>query len=310
MENLNNELSKLIELFEFHQTQNKGSSKKIKEEPLKENKILESKDLNYYDEKTKKLIDGCKELYKDELSVKDEDLFFSKDKYERLLRSKLIEGYKKHKSYERPNITVLELLDCPRKIYYERCKYEIDIDKLFKYPYVYLHQKVGIAVHDAISEVYDFQEIKKKIISEKYKVKGEVDAIKEDVVYEIKTIKINDFQNTYIDKHYYQGLIYAYILNIEYSYKIKKVCLLYQFKEHLDVSPKVFVLEVNNKIAESLLNRAIILHNCLEKKIVPEAVPSDEECKYCLFSDYCKKDGICIKKVQEQKQENKTIFLL
>lgn len=293
MENLNNELSELLKFFEYHKNSD-TSSKKIEEVSLlKENK--------------KELIDDINS-YKDNL-YDDNNLYFSKEKYKKLLRLKLIEEYKRYQNYERPYISVLELCGCIRKVYYERCKYEVDINKLYTYPYVYLHQKVGIVIHDCISEVYDFDEIKKKIKSEKYKVKGEVDAIKDLMVFEIKTIKASDFNNTYILKHYYQALLYSYILETEYNYKMKdKICLLYQIKEHLDVDPKSFIINTDFKLAKTLLNRAIILHDCISKKIAPNIFSeSEEECKYCLFSNYCKKDNT----IKENKlKDNKTIVLL
>jgi hypothetical protein len=141
---------------------------------------------------------------------------FDIEKYNSLMRSKLIDDYKTLQSYERPYIAVSELYSCLRKNYYYRLKYPVDPKKLFKYSKVYLMQKVGNAVHEALQEVYDFTEVNKSVVSEKYKVKGKIDAFKDGFVYEIKTLDENKFLGTYSKEHYYQGLIYSYILNTEY----------------------------------------------------------------------------------------------
>jgi len=44
-------------------------------------------------------------------------------KLESMMRSKLIEEYKKQQSYTRPYISVGELLSCVRQVYYNRSKY-------------------------------------------------------------------------------------------------------------------------------------------------------------------------------------------
>ena len=228
------------------------------------------------------------------------------------MRSRLIEDYKKSQSYERPYIGVLETVSaCIRKVYYERSKYSVDVKQLFTFPPLYLIQKVGDTVHDCISDIYDFSETKKTIVSEVYKVKGITDAIKENTVFEIKTVDSYKFDHKYINEHYYQGLVYAYILNSEYGYSIDTVCILYQFRDKLRVSPIPFDLTVDNKLAISFLSRANILLNSLNRKEVPEPVGSTEEqCKYCLYKSNCVSSESKTQKPFKVKESKDAVFLL
>jgi len=272
-------------------------------------------------ELTKKLVEECQDLYNDvPLGIKL-SRGFDIVRYKSLMRSKLIDDYKKSQSYERPYIGVLELVSsCVRKTYYERSKYPVDIKQLFTFPYLYLIQRVGDAVHTSIEEVYDFTEINKTIVSEKYKVKGKSDAIKEDIVYEIKTLDIDKFTNNYAQEHYYQGLVYAHILNTEYNYEIKLVTIIYLFRDRLKQDPVVFDLPVDGELAESLLKRAPVIHTSLSRKEVPDVIASTiDQCTWCLYKKQCEKDESKIGqpftkkeelKLDKEKKKSETKFLL
>ena len=248
---------------------------------------------------------------------------FDSEKYTSLMRSKLIDDYKTLQSYERPYIAVSELYSCLRKNYYYRLKYTVDPKDLFKYSKVYLMQKVGNAIHEALQEVYDFTEVNKAVVSEKYKVKGKIDAFKDGFVYEIKTLDENKFLGTYSKEHYYQGLIYSYILNTEYNYRIDTVVLIYVFRDNLKRNPVAFDLPLDNDLAKSLLEKALLLQDHIQRKEVIDPIgATKDQCHYCEFKSFCAKDGGPVpkpykqkdkkveKKQQEKKQEKKTAFLL
>ena len=185
--------------------------------------------------------------------------------------------YKKIQSYERPYISVTEICGCIRQAYYVRMRYPVNLNEQFKFSYLYLIQRVGDRVHEIIEELSDFSESEKTIISEKYKVKGRVDGIRENYIYEVKSIDVDKFKNKYLPEHYLQGLIYAYILNTEYDYNINYVTIIYVTRNLKKIVP--FDIEINNKLAESLLSRALLLKSSLNANQVPDPIGSlDDHC--------------------------------
>ena len=229
---------------------------------------------------------------------------FDVKKFESLMRSKLIDSYKRLQSYERPYISVSELYGCLRQAFYNRSKYSIDLKKQFGFSYLYLIQKIGDEIHDIIQGLYDFTETEKTLVSEKYKVKGRLDAIRERFLYEIKSIDKDKFKNEYIQEHFLQANIYAYILNNEYDgYNIEDVVLIYVIRNLKRIIP--FDLPINNDLAKSHLERAPILLSAIEQKITPDPIGAiSEHCQYCLYKKYCEKDQ-CSKVFQPfKKQQN------
>ena len=241
---------------------------------------------------------------------------FDVTRFENLMRAKLIDEYKKMQSYERPYISVGELFSCMRSNYYARLKYQVDVKDLFKFSYLKLMQEVGNTVHSVVQSVYDFSETEKTIVSEKYGVKGRLDALKETFIYEIKTLDEDKFSGTYRPDDYQQGNIYATILNNEYNMNINTVVLLYFFRNNLKKRPAVFEIKVNGKEAESYLLKGKKLQNYIVKKEVPDVGDATEEqCRYCLFKKFCEKDESKIekpfKKINEKIIEKpKTVFLM
>jgi len=278
----NDSYSKLLLYLE---NENKiSATSKIKQKKKPEVKKKDLKD------ETKKLLEESTDLFSDvSYKINNSSKGFDVIRFESLMRSKLIDNYKKLESYERPYISVSELYSCLRKTYYIRSRFPIDIKKQFQFSYLYMIQKIGNNVHDIVQELYDFTEVEKTIISQKYKVKGRIDSIKENFLYELKTIDPPKFKGKYIDEHYYQGLIYAYILNSEYNYNIDTITIVYIPRDLKRIIP--FDLPVNNSLAKSFLNRAPILLSSLSKKIPPDPIGSNaEQCKWCLYKEYCKKD--------------------
>ena len=238
---------------------------------------------------------------------------FDVKKFESIMRSKLIDGYKRGQNYKKPYVSVSELYSCLRKSFYTRSKYPIDLSQEFNFSYLHLINKIGNVVHDVIQDLYNFKELEKTIISEIYKVKGRLDAVDEKFLYEIKTIDKDKFQNKYIEAHFLQANIYAYMLNNEYDgYNINEVVLIYVLRNLKRIIP--FDLMIDNKLAESHLKRAPILLSSVEQKIAPDPIgATKEQCQYCSYKKYCNDDH-CIKVFQPFKQKvvkkEKPVFLL
>jgi hypothetical protein len=314
-----NEYEKLLHYLEQQNVSTNVTTKKTKEERKEEIK-KEKASVN-----TKKLLDESaieefKSIPHTHGQSKGSD-GFSVLEFESIMRSKLIEQYKTQQSYERPYISVSELYSCLRQCYYARKRYQIDITSQFKFSYLYLIQKVGGMIDDIIQDLYHFSEVEKTIVSEKYKVKGRIDAIRGTNLYEIKSIDDGKLKNSkFIIDHYYQGLLYAYILITEYDYKIDKITIIYVYRSLKKI--EAIDLDVDMRVARNLIERAPILLTSLENNIVPEPIGSTADaCKWCPYIHYCKKDGYktikpsyikkeTVKKEDEKKDDPFTAFLL
>lgn len=256
---------------------------------------------------TEKILEECEEE-KVNLStpqvVTNSSLGFDVDKFENLMRSRLIDDYKKMQSYERPYISVTELFYCIRKAYYSRLKYQTDLKKQFNFAYLDLINRVANTIHEYVQEIYNFTETEKTLVSEKYKVKGRIDAVGDTFLYELKTVDEKKFDGMYVKEHYYQALIYAYILNSEYNYNIKTITIVYFFRDHLKKRPISFDLPLDDKIAKIFLEQAPVLHNCISRLEVPEPVNSSEEqCRWCPYISFCEKDDSKMDKPFDKKQK-------
>jgi len=238
---------------------------------------------------------------------------FDVGRFESLMRAQLVGDHKKIQTYERPYISVTELISCIRKSYYSRMKYQIDVAQQYSFAYLYLINKVGNAVHDVIQSLYDHTEIEKTIVSEKFKVKGRVDGIRDNFLLEYKTIDERKFKGAYLPSHYHQGLIYAYILNTEYGYNIDTITIVYIVRSLKRVVP--FDLPLKDDLSVDFLKRSLILHSCLTDQIVPDPIGADkEQCTYCSYKKYCKKDHTeMLRPFAQTAKKNmkpKTAFLL
>jgi hypothetical protein len=313
MNNLNNEYEKLLN---YYNTQKPKKKPPVKEPKKKKVEKKEKASFN-----TKKFIEDSRiPAYVPE-QVSDKSKGFDVQKFETMMRAKLIEEHKKIQSYERPYISVTELCGCLRQSYYNRMRYPVNLHDQFRFSYLYLIQKIGNKIHEVIEELYDFSETEKTVVSEKYKVKGRIDGIRESFLHEIKSIDDNKLKNTFIQDHYLQGLVYAYILNTEYEYDIKTITIIYVTRSLKKIVS--FDIPINNKIAESLLSRALLLNSSIKNSTVPDPFGStNETCKYCLFKKQCEKDKYKEvkqpfikgkekqKEKETQKEDDKTAFLL
>lgn len=228
--------------------------------------------------------------------------------FEEKLVNKLIEEHKKLQSYERPYISVSEVLYCLRACYYYRKKYSIDLKKKFNYPFLYIRQKVGNTVHDTIQDIYGFDEVEKTVISDKFHVKGRLDALED--VYLIDFKPSEKFREEVEMKHYDQGNMYATILNTEYDYHVKKIVIAYYISNFKDM--QVFVKNVDLKRGFEFLNKGKLLKEHLDNNLVIDPIGATvKECGYCPYSIYCQKDGYKqvappkVKKIVNKKPEKK-----
>jgi len=226
---------------------------------------------------------------------------FNVKKFEKMMRSKLIDDFKKMQTYERPYISVGELYTCMRKNYYSRSRYAIDPEEQFRFSWLYMFQRVGDEIHAVVQDVYNFTEKEKTLVSEKFKTKGRLDGIRDGFLYEIKSVDPDKFNYECQREHFLQGNIYAHILNTEYNYKIHTVVIIYVFRNLRQIVP--FDLPIEPSLAESLLKRAPILKNALDKKIVPDPIGADAtQCQWCSYKKYCEKDK-CNEVVQPFNRE-------
>ena len=93
---------------------------------------------------------------------------FDVQKFETMMRTRLIDEHKKLQSYERPYISVTELCSCLRQAYYTRKRYSVNLNEKYQFSYLFMIQKVGNTIHEVLQELYDFTESEKTIVSEKY----------------------------------------------------------------------------------------------------------------------------------------------
>jgi len=298
----NNPYEDLLKYFKAHEQQPKKKPP-IKETPEKKVEKVEVSD-------TKKLLEESKiygyipgDTFEHPPPKKSDG--FDVSVFEMMMRAKLIEEHKKMQSYERPYISVTELTTCIRQCYYNRKKYPVNNKQLYTFSYLYIIQKVGNVIHDVIQGLYNFSETEKTVLSERYKVKGRVDGIRDSFIFEIKSIDPEKFKNKYVREHYMQAVIYAYILNKEYNYNIKTITIIYVMRNLKKIVP--FDLPLDNKLAESLLSKAPILKSSLENNNVPDPFGATKEsCKYCLFIKQCKQDN-CNSIMQPFNKKNKKV---
>jgi len=329
MTNLSNEYSKLLQYLD-NQVSSKGKRKVVRKPPPKPKKEVKKQPQKVEDEQSKKreaakkIIEESKiHAYIPDFSEKTKRITnrsskgFDVKSFEGMMRSKLIDQHKRMQSYERPYISVTELSNCLRQSYYVRMRYPVNLTDQYRFSYLYMMQKIGNEIHNIIQDLYNFGETEKTIVSEIYKVKGRIDGIKESFLYEIKSIDADKFNNEYIQEHYEQANIYAYILNTEYDYNIKTVVIIYVIRNLKHIIP--FDIPIDNSLAKSFLERAPLLKASLTKSEVPDPVGSKKEhCRYCLHRKYCEKDE-CKEilqpfarpeKKKKKEDDTKSVFLL
>lgn len=212
---------------------------------------------------------------------------FSVDKFKTLLRNRMIEEFKSYENYERPYISVGELISCMRQSYFFRKKYAVDYNKKFNFAYLYLFQKRSQTVHSIIQDIYRFDKVEYSIISKKYRIKGKCDGVLDNFLYDIKVVDPDKFKGKIEPDHYFQALAYSYILNTEYSCNIDTITIVYVIGTMRDIFP--IDIKVDMAKGENLLSKSSVLWSCLESNKIPdEKFCKKSDCKWCAYDKYCK----------------------
>jgi len=301
MSNLKDDYDKLLNYLETERKASEGYAlKRRKPSEVKKEQVAEA---------TKRLLEDSQihsHVPAGAKKKKKKSNGFNVNKFEQMMRSKLIDDFKKLQTYERPYISVGELYTCMRQNYYSRSRYAIDLEQQFKFSWLYMFQRVGDEIHAVVQDIYNFTEKEKTIVSEIYKTKGRLDGIREGFLFEIKSVDPDKFEYEYQRDHFLQANVYAHILNTEYNYRIHTVVILYVFRNLRTIVP--FDLPLDPPLAESLLSRAPILRKSIDKKTVPDPIGANiSHCQWCSYKKYCEKDK-CNETVQpfnRQKKEKK-----
>jgi len=229
---------------------------------------------------------------------------FNSDKLMALMRAEIVkngERYKKFRSKE--YLSVTEIIGCPRMSYYSRKNFTED---KFIYPNLLWIQEVGKTIHKTIQKVYPFDKCEETLISKKFGVKGKYDGIENSSLVELKSLDRAKYTGTYIKDHLYQGVIYVYIMNHEYGYKIDNISIVYIMRDLKDKKPPTFNLKPNDALAEKFLNRALLIHKCLAQNKVPPVNKSEMSCQWCPYKKQCSiEDGS-----KNDLKKSKSKFLL
>lgn len=297
---MNKSINEFSKLLNYLDEENTTKPKEVKKQTKKEKRAETKKKIEIQDYQSL-----AADIPSVILPVDDDINGFNVNRFKERLRRKLVEDYVRSSNYERPYLTVSEITGCIRKTYYKRLKYNVDLTKMYTWPYLYLILKVGDTIHSIVQEFYDFDESEKTIKSEKYKVKGRIDAVKGNILFELKTLDPTKFTGTYQEMHYRQGLIYTYIMNHDYGYNIHGISIVYIMRTLKDIKP--FNIKYDEGEAQKLMDNASYLNQCIESKNVPEPLGKiDADCKWCEYKKYCDNDI----KVIKEKDDNESVFLL
>jgi len=131
------------------------------------------------------------------------------------------------------------------------------------------------------------------LISKKFGVKGKHDGVENNSLVELKSIDRDKFypkdgsSPTFVKDHLHQGVIYVYIMNHEYGYKIDNISIVYIMRDLKDKKPPTFNLKPNDALAEKFLNRALLIHKCLAQNKVPSVNKSEMDCQWCPYKKHC-----------------------
>ena len=206
--------------------------------------------------------------------------------FEGKMREHLINGFKSYQNYERPYVSVGEVVGCGRSAYFNRKKYVVDPSQMFRFPYLYLFQERGIALHKAVQRIYGLQLVDNTFISKKFKVKGKIDGALQSYLYEIKVVDPDKF-NGIRQADFEQANLYAFIANSEHGYKFTTITLVYVIGNLRQIIPYDIPIDMNR--ANTLIRKATILHSCLQENKVPgeNMCKRGEDCTWCLYKKYC-----------------------
>lgn len=225
--------------------------------------------------------------FKKKINVVSSSKGFNVKLFEEKMREHLINGFKSYQNYNRPYVSVGELVGCGRSVYFNRKKYIVDPSKMFRFPYLYLFQERGIALHKAVQKIYGLQLVDKTFISKNFKVKGKIDGALKNYLFEIKVIDPDKFTGSFRQNDFDQANLYAFIANSEFGYKFNTVTLVYVIGTLRQIIP--YDVPINMNRASTLIRKATVLHSCLQENKVPgeNLCKRGEDCTWCLYKKYC-----------------------
>lgn len=227
--------------------------------------------------------------------------YFSVELFKANLRKRLIDEHLVYQNYERPYISISELYICLRFNYYNRKKYKVDLEKKYQFALLYLINQVGNTVHDVIQNNYNFDDVEKTVVSEKYKIKGRADAVKDQTLYEIKTIDVynGNLKNEFV----YQAMIGAFLLNEVLNYNITNITIIQVTRDLKNIYP--VDLNYDSNIAIQFINRAPMLIEALKtNQIIDPIGATKDQCTWCPYKGkYCNQN--LDKKQKVIKQDKK-----
>jgi hypothetical protein len=217
----------------------------------------------------------------------DPEIIWSK--YREQLKKQIwgILKYMKTKSH----YSISDLLDCPMKSYYLRTGTPPDGNYTPKYPYAVAGQKIGIATHNEIQKTYNFDQCEVKINNKKLGITGRIDAIKGNVIYEIKKSDDLKLYPSFVE----QACLYCYLYNIdnpnsiEYFEVILALSNLKNFKTFkfkFDGAAKNMAIYKINMI--NLINKSLEESNNEKLKSVMDM----DKCIFCPYTYTCSKENL------------------
>lgn len=213
---------------------------------------------------------------------------FDVNKFQDIVKRKLIEKINIIKTYDYPYLSINQILQCPRKTYFEVKKYDVNIDSITFFPLIDLISEIESCIIQYIQNIFSFKEINKIIVSKKYMIRDQVDAIIDD---NIIMVKFCDFENlmSIRKEEKDKATILIDILNNDYEYHIQNFCCIYFSKDLKEV------ISFNDKYSKEYSDKLLSNYNDLKKSIDINEIPREHEkdlkiCHVCFFNKFCQKD--------------------
>jgi len=209
-------------------------------------------------------------------TIKTPDELKESDYYPKPILAKLIGRERKKKpKTDKPWFGVTRLTSCLRKTYFDLTEeVPMPLEKLWIFAR-------GHAIHNLFQEDLPKQDIevfKKKEFS-KFGVLAYIDAIHEDVLYELKTTA--NIPEGPQDHHVLQSQAYFSLLSKQEQEKIKKIVLVYfslRKIKHFDVAKR--------DVTHCMEARGTILAEALKHGVPPNKEDS-WLCNYCEYKEFC-----------------------
>ena len=223
---------------------------------------------------------------------------------ESALKTKVINEFEEYRKYPRPYISISEILDCARKVFYTRKLYPINWNEQYVFCYLPFHGSVGQVIHKQLQDLLKLQDCEQSLIIKELSIKGKLDGRMGKDLYEIKTVDPEKYsKHEYIQSHYDQANIYCWLWNkLHPDDIVNHIVLVYACKDFKNV--RTVDLDPNFDLASKMVMKAPYIKKCLDENVLPPACNDKEQCSFCYFKKQCKNDGEQYKKLN-QTEDNK-----